>query len=97
MNRAERVIAFLEKMGRGVYVDGEALQGPGGKYAWRTAASEARSVLKPRGLTVHNRQRWVKVGEGGFIVSEYAIVPLVETDEETPILRGHSLNDWGLR
>jgi len=95
MNRAERVIAFLERQGRGVYVDGAALQGPGGKYAWRTACSEARPILKPRGLTVHNRQRWVKVGEGGFIISEYAIVALPQ--EETPILRGHSLNGFELR
>jgi hypothetical protein len=95
MNRVERVIAFLEKMGRGVYVDGEALRGPGGRHAWRTAVSECRPILKPRGLTVHNRQRWVKVGEGGFIVSEYAIVALPQ--DETPILRGHDVNVWGLR
>lgn len=51
----------------GEWVNAETLMDLGGRYAWRTRVSEARTQL---GLTIQNRQRRM----GQRTVSEYRLV-----------------------
>lgn len=56
MNRAARVLAFLEQY-PDVWIEAVRFEPVGGRQAWRTAISEARTLAKARGMDILNRQR----------------------------------------
>lgn len=89
MNKYRDLVAAYFKARPNVWIDGRSLQTVGGSYAWRSRVSDCRLDL---GMVIENRLRRI---EHGPTVSEYRYVP--EVEDETPILRGHDMNDWGLQ
>ena len=93
MNRAERVLALLTARYPG-WVPAIELEAPGGRQAWRTAVSEARTLAKRDGGDIENRTRreWIP-GQGweAWILSEYR---LKRADEYQPTVspQGHDIN-----
>lgn len=72
-NRAERVIAMIQKQPYGWY-HARAFEPIGGRQAWRTAISEARTILEASGRgTIENRV--YRRRGSGEVVSEYRFVP----------------------
>lgn len=77
MNRAQRVIAFLEQRPN-TWIRATEFEPVGGRQAWRTAISEARQRLQAeRRGDIENRVRTVTLFDGTerFIVSEYRYKP----------------------
>lgn len=72
MNRAERVLAFLEEQ-PDVWIEATRFEAPGGRQAWRTAISEARTLAKGKGWDIVNRQRRQKVDGREWTLSEYLL------------------------
>jgi hypothetical protein len=100
MNRAERVIAFLEER-PDVWIEATRFESLGGRQAWRTAISEARQIVKGDGRDIVNRTRDVlawkvsatsdsdqPVSVKRITISEYMLVSAPPQDET----RGHNTN-----
>jgi len=98
MNRAERVIAFLEER-PDVWIEATRFESLGGRQAWRTAISEARQIVKGDGRDIVNRTRDVlawrvsatsdtNVSVKRITISEYMLVSAPPQDET----RGHDMN-----
>jgi len=88
MNRAERVIAFLEER-PDVWIEATRFESLGGRQAWRTAISEARQIVKGGGRDIVNRQRVKHLQTSNYTISEYMLVSAPPQDET----RGHDLNE----
>lgn len=71
MTRTARVYDYFRAR-PGVWLDGQALAEPGGRYAWRTRVSECRRAY---GMVIDNRQRSVQTPRGPITVSEYRYRP----------------------
>lgn len=92
MNRAQRVIAFLEQTPTR-WIPATAFEAVGGRQAWRTAISEARQLLKRDGKDIENRTRTVKRGDQTWTISEYRLV----LPQDVPASAPHDLNEFALR
>ena len=57
----------------GRWIDGRALAGVAGNYAWRTRVSNLRRP--PFSMCIENRQRHVRTEAGRVVVSEYRYQP----------------------
>jgi hypothetical protein len=77
MNRAQRVIAFLEQRPR-QWIRATEFEPIGGRQAWRTAISEARQIVEARGGKIENRVRSVGMDQDGmcWTLSEYRYLPV---------------------
>lgn len=71
MNRSERVLLFLDAH-PGRWIASTEFEKLGGRCGWRTALSEARVALRPRGGDIENRIRKM---QGGWLLSEYRYLP----------------------
>lgn len=75
MNRAERVLAFLERQPQ-TWIRATEFEAVGGRQAWRTAISEARQLARLKGWDIENRTRTVTFESGRKItLSYYRYVP----------------------
>lgn len=102
LNRAERVIQFLEQHYPG-WVEATRLEPIGGRCAWRTAVSEARAIVKAQGDDIENRTRhmsrpvegqsWVQT----WTLSEYRLKKGSESQPVTVQPDAHDLNHFELR
>jgi hypothetical protein len=88
MNRAERVISFLEQR-PDVWIEATRFESLGGRQAWRTAISEARQIVKGDGRDIVNRTRQIDHQGQPWVLSEYMLVSAPPQDET----RGHDLNE----
>lgn len=75
MNRAHRVIAFLEQRPN-CWIRATEFEAVGGRQAWRTAIAEARIIAKARGGDIKWRGT-PKVADDGtrWTLSEYRYLP----------------------
>jgi hypothetical protein len=87
MNRAERVISFLEQR-PDVWIEATRFESLGGRQAWRTAISEARQIVKGDGRDIVNRTRQIDHEGREWVCSEYMLVSAPPQDET----RGHNTN-----
>lgn len=89
MNRAERVIAFLEQR-PDVWIEAVRFEPLGGRQAWRTAISEARAIVQADGRDIVNRTRQ-QIHEGHpWTLSEYMLVSA--KPEPVRTTQPHNLN-----
>lgn len=79
-------VADLFRSMPGQWIDSETLSKVGGRCAWRTRVSEARTQY---GMRIVNRVRTVETPIGAFKVSEYCYqpdaTPSLETAEDQPL------------
>jgi len=59
MNRAQRVLAFLEER-PDTWIEATRFEPLGGRQAWRTAISEARTLAKAKGWDIVNRLHYIR-------------------------------------
>jgi hypothetical protein len=71
MNRAERVLKFLEER-PDVWIEAIRFEPIGGRQAWRTAISECRALAQAKGWDILNRQRRMHQ-DGRWTCSEYML------------------------
>ena len=65
-------VAELFKSMPGQWIDSETLSKAGGRCAWRTRVSDARTLYR---MDIRNRVRTVETPIGSFRVSEYCYFP----------------------
>jgi hypothetical protein len=75
MNRAQRVIAFLEQRPN-TWIRATEFEPVGGRQAWRTAIAEARLILQQRGADIEWRGTPKRAMDGSrWTLSEYRYKP----------------------
>ncbi len=74
MNRAQRVLAFLEQRPY-TWTEAVRFEPIGGRQAWRTAISEARALARLKGWDILNDTHRMRAANGTpFTLSVYMLV-----------------------